>query len=1175
MKKFKLLNFRKFGVNQNLLRTMKLTLLFLTVCFLQVSATVYSQNTKFTFNAKNQKVVDILQDIESQSEFRFFYQREQVDVERTVNLQANNQTIDQILTRLFASEGIDYYMREDHLILLKPVGINASNYNILTDAQQQRMISGKVTDSRGQPLPGVTVVVKGTTQGTVTDANGEYTLANLPAGATLSFSFVGMYPQEVVVGDQTVINISMTEETFGIEEVVAIGYGTVKKSDLTGSVASVNSERLLDKPAFNVAQAISGKVAGVKIVERTGAPGGNPMIRIRGTNSINSDNSPLVVVDGVVGVANALTILNPNEIESIEVLKDASATAIYGARGANGVILITTKRGYVGDVQVEYNGYVSHGVLQKNLESLNAEQFLYVYTQSWLNVKKYTRGGTPNWPLCVDASILPADRLANANTYSEYPHLFERTTQVGYTIPLMGKDGNYYKPRFDTDWEGAIFVPSTSTNHQFTIRGGSENAQLGAFIGYSLEDGLLLNSKFDRYSGRMTGDFKIAKWLDLNTQIAINKNKEKANDVSYFSGGIARGVVEAFPIIPLEFPDDQATYGAFAGLYGRNLHFPVGEVDHQSPWQVSKTVERFTDRSQFTGNLSLIFKITPDLTFRTNFAADDNSSKYNYYGGRDVTRGDQGRADINVTKTLYWQNENYFNYNKTSGDHTIDGVLGLSWSRYTYENLNTYNTRFFDDFYKWHNIGVGTHSRPAPSSSDGQNSLNSYFARANYNYKSKYLLTFTGRVDGSSKFGANSKYGFFPSGSVAWRISEENFAQNISSLSNLKLRLSLGQTGNQEIGSYVTQAFIGSTNVALGGVVRPGLYPSSMASPNLKWEKTTQYNGGIDIGLIDNRVAMSVDYYYKLTSDMLLSVPLPTSTTTGSVRDNYGEIENKGFEIMLNTHNIKGNQFNWFTDIAWSANKNKIVKLGPTGEDILRNSWVGGANTVLREGESVATFWGLNRLGTYSTQEASLAARYGFVPGDVKYEDINNDGSINASDGYLLGSAFPKWDMDFNNRFEYKNFDFSLDIRVSYGAKMQNRMNHSGQDRQTMGNSLASVLDAWRPDHQDTKIGQVRPGMGGAYYQTYPDTHWIEDASYVRGEGATLGYNLNRNALEQIGVSSVRLYFTAKNFFVLTKYSGYDPEGSDSGNMDSITPHMDFYQYPRPTTYTFGVNVNF
>jgi len=1036
---------------------------------------------------------------------------------------------------------------------------------------QQKAISGKVTDANGQPLPGVTVAIKETTRGVITDPFGNYSISDVPAGSTLAFSFVGMKTQEIAVANRSTINVQLEEETIGIEEVVAVGYGTIKKSDLTGSVASVSSERLLDKPAFNVAQAISGKIAGVKIVERSGEPGGNPFIRIRGTNSINSDNSPLVVVDGVIGVANALTIMNPSEIESIEVLKDASATAIYGARGANGVILITTKRGYEGDIQVEYDGSVTAGVLQNSLESLNAEEFMYMYTQAWKNIDKYS--DSPNWSACFDGSILPEGK--GDKTYSEMPYLFEKTTQGGYSVPLIGRDGNYYKPRFDTDWESEIFRPFVSTNHNVSIRGGNEKAKLGTFLGYSKETGLVMNSFFERFTGKITGDFKVAKWLDVSTSVSVNKNKQRTNDASFFSGGISRGVTETFAIIPTMYPDDVDTYGDYSGQYGRNSDFPCGEVDVQSPYEVSKTVEAFTNRSQFTGNLTLNFKITPHLSFKSNVAVDDNNTKYNYYAGIYVSRGDQGRSDIDVYKNFYWQNENYFNYNRIFGDHSFDGLLGLSWSRYTWENLYTWNSQFFDDFYKWHNIGVGTADRPYPSSEDGQNSLNSYFARANYNYKSRYFVTLTGRVDGSSKFGANSKYGFFPSGSVAWRISEEDFAKNTDVLSNLKLRLSVGQTGNQEIGSYVTQAFIGSTNVALGGTVYTGLYPSSMASPDLKWEKTTQYDGGVDVGLLNNRISMSFDYYYKKTTDMLLDVPLPTSTTTGSVRKNYGEVENKGVEIVLNTHNTDKRNFDWYTDIAFTANRNKILKLGPTGEDILLNYWVGGANTVLREGESIATFWGLNRLGTYSTEEASLAARYGFVPGDVKYEDKNNDGAINASDGYLLGNAFPKWDMDLNNRFVYKNWDLSVDIRFSYGAKIQNRTNHSGEDRQTMGNSKITVLGAWRPDNQNASVGQVRPAMGGAYYQTYPDTHWIEDASYVRGDGITLGYTLPKFTREQLGINQMRWYFTAKNFFVLTDYTGYDPEGSDSGNMDSLTPHMDFYQYPRPTTFTFGVNVIF
>ena len=1037
---------------------------------------------------------------------------------------------------------------------------------------QQVTVNGLVTDvESGEPLPGATIMVQGTTIGTTTDVDGNYSITVPGPESVLVFTFVGYLPQEVVVSDNRVINVQLRVDVRLLDEIVVVGYGTQLRSDVTGAVSRIESERLLERPAFNVAQALGGRIPGVKITERTGAPGGNPFIRIRGTRSIYADNQPLVVVDGIVGVANALTILNPNEIESIDVLKDASATAIYGARGSNGVILITTKRGRDGAVQVEYDSYVSHGTLQSNLKSLSTEQFMYVYTQAWANIHKFAT--RPNWPLLTDGSMLPPGE-GNV-TYSEMPHLFEQVSPGGYTVPLIGRDGNYYRPRFETNWESATFRPSTSTNHQLNIRGGTEIAQLGAFLGYSYEDGLLLNSYFNRYTGRVTGDFKITEWLDVNSQIGVNKSTNRTNDVSFFSGGIARGVAEAYPIIPTRYPDDPGTYGEFAGQFGRNLHFPVGEIDHQSPYMVSNTVETFTDRSQFNANLTLNFHITPDLTFRSNFAVDDNHQKYKNYAGIVVSRGARGNANLNNNKTFYWQNENYFNYTKNFGDHSFTGLLGASWSRYTWENANMFNQRFFDDFYKYHNIGVGTHPRPAPSSNDGQNSINSYFARANYGFQGKYLLTLTGRVDGSSKFGPDTKYGFFPSGSVAWRISEEDFAQNIDALSNLKLRFSAGQTGNQEIGSYVTQAFIGSTNVTLGGAVHPGLFPSSMASPDLRWEKTTSYNAGLEVGLFVNRLMMTVDYYNKLTTDMLLIVPLPFSTTTGSVRDNYGKMENKGWELLISTHNIMRNQFNWYTNIAFYANQNKIIQLGPTGEDILRNWWVGGANTVLREGEPVASFWGLNRLGTYSTQEVSLAARYGFVPGDVKYEDTNNDGRITVADGYLLGSPFPKWDMDISNSIDFRNWDLGLGIRISYGAKIANRMNHSGVDRQTMGNSLIRVMEAWRPDNQNTMIGQVRPGMGGAYYQSYPDTDWIEDASFIRGDHATIGYTVPRASLNRIGIERLRVYFTARNFFVLTEYSGYDPEGSDSGNMDAITPHMDFYQYPRPTTYTFGVNVNF
>lgn len=1151
---------------RKILMIMKLTSFLFLLGILNVMAEVtYSQATKVSLNLKGSTVEEVLNTIENNSEFYFLLNQKLIDVSRKVDVVAKNKPIKEVLDKVFEGTDVTYCVLDRQIILYPKSETNAF-------AQMQQLtVTGKVTDSKGEPLVGVNVVVTGTTIGTTTDLDGKYRI-DVPQGSkSLTFSFVGMKTQEVPLGVSTEINLTMVEEEVGLEEVVVVGYGTQRRKDLTGSVSSLNAEKLLDKPAFNLAEAISGKVAGVKIITAGGQPdGGSILIRVRGTNSINTSNTPLFVVDGIVGVDNALSLMDPNDIQSIDVLKDASATAIYGARGANGVVMITTKRGIASKVQVEYNGSYTRGWRQKDFVYNNAEQFMYVLTQAWMNMPKYAN--TISWSMCPDYNIGP--HIDGRKYYNDYPHLFEKTTPGGYSIPLLGSDGNYYKPRFDTNWESLIFPPSNSTNHNINIRGGTDAARLGAFIGYSLKDGLLLNSYVNRYAGRITGDFKITKWMDLSSQLSANVVKNRTNDVSYFSGGISRAASESFPVIPPEYPNDPNIYGPYAGKFGENVDFPVGEADCQSPWQISKTVETFTNVAQFIGDLTLTIRLSPDLTFKSSFSADKNNRKYNNYGGIRVTRGDKGYVGINTYDNLYWQNENYVTYNKTFGRNYLNALLGASWSRRSWENTGMSNRWFFDDFYKWHNIGVGTYTRPGVSSSDGMNSLNSYFGRANYNFANRYLFTLTGRIDGSSKFGRNKKYGFFPSGSFAWNIKEENFARDITALSNLKLRISAGITGNQEIGNYVTQSFLSTTNVALGGTANTGLYPSSMPNPDLHWEKTTQYNAGVDIGILNERIKLTADVYYKLTTDMLLAVPLPYSTTTGSVQDNYGSVSNKGLELTLSTHNIKTSNFNWYTDIAWSANKNKIEKLGPTGADIRRNGWVGGANTILRVGEPIGNIFGLTRLGTYSTEEVSLAARYGFLPGDVKYLDRDGDGIINFySDGDILGCTFPKWDMDLANSVSYKNFDFSLDIKVSYGAKKENRTNHSGEDRQVMDNSKNRVLDAWRPDHQNTMIGQIRPGMGGAYYQTYPDTWWVEDASYVRGEGATLGYTFSKPVN---GVNRLRIYLNARNFFVLTKYSGYDPEGSDNDNMgDPLTPNMDFYMYPRPTEFSFGVNVIF
>jgi TonB-linked SusC/RagA family outer membrane protein len=549
----------------------------------------------------------------------------------------------------------------------------------ILDNLQKITVKGKVTDvTSREALPGVNIVVKGTTLGVMTDVTGNYTLEVPDASATLVYSFIGYVTQEIVLAGRSTLDVAMAYESTQLTEVVVVGYGTQLKKDVTGSVSSVSSARLLDRPAFDIGQAIGGKIAGVKVIERSGAPGGNAMIRIRGTNSINSSNDPLFVVDGIVGVSNAMSILNPNEIQTMDVLKDASATAIYGARGANGVIIITTKRGVAGKTQVEYNVYVSRGVSKRHFYVLNAEQMMYVTKQAWMNVGKYAT--SPNWPACFDANILTdaGVSLTGQKTYSDMTYLFEQTTAGGYPIPLVGADGNYYKPRFDTNWESLTFVPETSTNHQINIRGGTEKAKFGTFFNYALENGLLLNSYFSRYSGKLNGDVKVNDWLTVSTNLGVNKNRNRTNDVSYFSGGIARAAVEAYSILPVKYPDDPEIYGAFAGQWSSNADFPAGETPH-TPVSISAMTEAIADRTQVTGDITLNFNITHDLSLKSNFSVDGSNYKYNNYSGRQIDSGNQGSTTINIQNTFYWQNENYFNYLKTIGDHSITGLLGISW----------------------------------------------------------------------------------------------------------------------------------------------------------------------------------------------------------------------------------------------------------------------------------------------------------------------------------------------------------------------------------------------------------------------------------------------------------------------------------------------------------------
>lgn len=1028
-------------------------------------------------------------------------------------------------------------------------------------AADQQRVTGKVTDAKGEPVPGATIVEKGTSNGMVSDNAGNFSIAPQGTSPILVISFVGMITQEIPVNGQTQINVTMKADFIGIEEVVAIGYGTMKKSDVTGSVSSLTPEKLVDRPVVNVGQALQNKVAGVQVIRQAaGDPGGRPQIRIRGTNSINTSADPLFVVDGIVGVLNALQNLDPQDIATMDVLKDASATAIYGTRGANGVIIITTKRGAAGDVRVNYDGSASVGIKTRRNDAVNADQFMYLYEQAFNNTPKYGN--------LVSTKDFRGPNAAG-NSWSEMPWLFEKVAKDSYLpgLNFMGNDGNYYKPRFNTLLEDEVFRNALSNKHHVEVSGGTEKGKYSLTLGSNNEEGLLKESYNNRLNARVTMDTELTKWLKMSANIAYAKSKQDR-----MSSDLMRNTSEYFAILPANrYPDDPAIYGAYAGRYPTARDFNVGENRPGSTFMLNQD-EGYYLQDEFTGALELNVQITPDLTFKTNLSVDNRNLASRWFSG-----DYQGRTNSNANGYhqlwQYWQSENYFNYNKTIGDHQITGLVGLSWSEDTYDYVEARASKFSSTFYQWNNLGAGSNP-PTVLSSQTRGALNSYFARGTYSYQGKYMLTATGRIDGSSKFGTNNKYAFFPSVGVAWRISQEGFMADSETVSNLKLRLSAGQTGNQEVGNFITQTYISNVNVLLANGYNSGLYPGSTGNDNLKWETTTQYDIGIDLGLVENRVSITLDAYYKLTDDMLFNLPLPQSTTTGNAYVNYGSVKNTGIEFTLNTVNFQKKDFSWETLFTISSNKNEITELGPTGADIYTDTGAGNGTSVYRVGEPIGSFFGLNRMGTWGTMEAAEAARYGRVPGDLKFEDKNNDGKIELkTDGDVIGHAYPKFYGGLNNTFTYKNFDASIDI-MFVGGVDKAIVHESAEDRQFVNGMMNTVMDGWRPDHQETMIAQVRAGNAGARYDSYPDTHMIWNAAYIRGQTASIGYTFQGNLG---GLDRLRVYATADNFFLLTavELPGYDPEGSAIQKINTRVPNIDKYMHPVPTTFSLGVNVSF
>jgi len=1017
-------------------------------------------------------------------------------------------------------------------------------------------VSGTVKSaSDGSTLPGVSVRVKGTSIGTTTDTNGKYNIEASGNNAVLVFSYIGYNPKEVTLGGRSIVDVNLEEISSSLDEVVVIGYGTQRRSDLTGAVGSVSAEQLLERPAASLNQALSGRVAGVQVNSNSGRPGGRTNVRIRGFSSINSSNNPLYVVDGVmlpignqVQGSQAIDYINPNDVVSVEVLKDASSTAIYGARGANGVILITTKRGTAADGKVTYNSDFSVPTIGPNrLEVLNSREYMALEDLAYKNIEKYNPVG---WL---------AGRFNGLN-----PAIARQDRR------LFDPQGN---PLYDTNWLEEATHSTLSQNHQLGFSGGSEKTSFSASLGYRDDQGLIKTSFLNRYSGRFTIDSEIKKWLKVGGTLSYNTQNENLVDQDY---EVMRTMAESYPMQPVRYLD---------GTFADNRDYPNSQGNLNTLRFLNERQYRLgtqTVLGSFFSNINLAKGLEMRTVLGTNVLTQENKQS----ASRGIAIAQNGRASVQNQRENFWSLENYLTYNKRIGKiHSITALLGAAWQETNLFSMNSSINGFASDYFGFNNLGAGS-INPGFGSNASRFAFNSYFGRVNYSLKDKYLLTVTARTDGSSRFGENHKYALFPSAALAWRVSEESFLKQSNLISNLKLRASFGVTGNSEIPSYSSLAVLSSNYTAIINKQRAGgTGLGRLSNEDLRWEKTAQSDIGIELGLLKNRISVEADFYYRKTTDMLLDAPVPRTSGYTSIRQNIGSMENKGVELGLNTVNIESENFSWNTTFNISLNRNKVLSLA-TPSDIFGVGGPGFTNqtNIIRVGEPVGSFWGLTRLGIWGTDEAAQAAKFTsyrgglpLLPGDVKYLDVNGDNAISDADRSIIGNGSPLGWGALSNSVRFKNWDLTAELQYSFGNDILDMTTHTMEDRVGLDNPYRStVVNAWTPQNQNTMVPEVRHLTAG--YVTNVDTRWVQDGSFIRGRNLLLGYTFATKAAERLKLNRLRFYASVENFFLSTKYTSGDPEvtlpslGADANNV--FSQGMNFFAYPRPTTYRLGLQVD-
>ena len=1016
--------------------------------------------------------------------------------------------------------------------------------DIYAQAQFRKIKGTVVEDATGDPMPGVTIRIKGRTEGTITDYEGKFSI-RAKESDVLIFSFIGMVTQEVPVGLNKDLTITMVGDLEELEEIVVTGYGTTKAKDVTGSIKSIKLDEIADNSSTSVDDMLQGRLAGVRLNKAEGGPGQAMVFEIRGSNSITGSSDPLYIVDGFpVDDPTYITTIAPEDIERIDILKDASATAIYGSRGSNGVVIISTKSGTDESI-TKINANVQNGV-----------------------------------------SVVPQERRLDVLSTYEFVKLQEELGSTSYADPEL------YRNIEGTNWQDEIFQPGNFNRYNVSMQSGNDLTRLFSSFGYVNEEGTMISTGFERFTGRLKVDHKINKKLEVGINASYTNTEYEGMKISTSTVSAIKSAIMFRPVLPISEDEEQDELEDLNAGY-----FP--------PVLTLNNTDRSEPRDVIQVNTYLNYKVAKNLKFRTTFGYTyDNKSVKTFYneGTNQAWRGVDGiNGSINTSLRRSWVNENTLTYNLRKDKHHLNVLAGL-----TFQDTQIFTTFMksnlfpFDDF-GWNDFSLGI-SPQVSQSGLSQNRLMSGLGRVNYTFNDKYLLTASFRADGSSKFPTNNKFGYFPSFAIAWRAIEEGFIQNLNVFSNLKLKAGFGTTGNNRVGNFDSVITYGSGNgYYFGNNYYPGIYQKKLANTDLKWETTQQYNVGIEMGFLKNRIILETEGYYKLTDDLLLDALVPPSAGFTGVKENRGSISNYGLELSLHTVNVHTKDFKWTSNFNISFNRNEVLKLSIGEDERLYNPNVGGIFSEeniygLFVGEAVGVMYGYKRVGTYQVddfvhnpQTGEYTLRDGVIdlehtagtlaPGMPKYADLDGNGIVDENDRDIIGNPNPLHHGGIQNTFEYKGFDLGVLVTWSYGNDIfnGNRAVFGVPGAQRNRNYLAEVANRWTPDNPVDDGVWAAPVGERTYIPVYSgkmmSDFWIEDGSYIRIKNIALGYTLPKNISDKINFERIRLSATVDNVFVFTKYSGYDPEVSVKN--EALNRGIDYSAYPKGRTYTLGLNVTF